>query len=819
MANMLDGLRRDLRSSIRLLVSRPGWSVAAILCLAIATGANTAAFTIVNGLLLRPLPFDEPDRLVMVALREQGSTRPFALREYRELSEQSTATSMLLARTFFPLSLAASDRDDGARMAQAELVSGNYFETLRVAPFLGRFFDERAGREGNPLLAVLSHRLWQRRFGSDPGVVGKTVRVNGRSAIVAAVTPPGFVGAMQLVAADLWLPAAIYPDLAASARADTTPMFGVMGRLAADITVEEAESRLTALASAIELKGVSGESLAVIVKPAGGFGVPVSVEGVVLTISGFIYVMMGLLMAVACANVAALVLARGVGRSREIAVRLSLGASRMHIARQLLTESIVLALAGCAAGVVVALWLTQALVARLSTPFQYVSYAIDVHPDARVFAYSAIATAVAAALCGIAPIRLAGRVDVVDVIKQSAASGRSRRSMRSLNAMVVVQFAVSTTLLVAAGMLVRTYMHAQSSRPNFETTGLVAATLDLDQLHIDRTAGIRMYQMLIERLSAVSGVTGVTLTRDLPSRSSTTVAVYSDADSPTASASEPVRVMASAAVVSTDFFRTLGLTVRQGRSFEPRDLAPPLEAVINEAMAQRLWPNESAVGRTFSRHDRDGARIEVIGVVANSEKESATRRPQPAFYLPFPQEYGARMTVLMRVHGEPSLFFTTIRQTVRDLDRDLAIVDMRTMDDLLDDLAHQQQIPATVLTLVAALGLLLSAVGLYGVVAYGVRERARELGIRLALGARPVDVRRLVLRQGFTIVGIGLAIGVVGTAAIAQVLRNRLFGAGVMDPTMLLAVGVVLLATSFAALYLPARWGSALEPAQTLRSE
>jgi predicted permease len=401
MANVLDALRRDLWSSIRLLVSRPGWSAAAILCLAIATGANTAAFTIVNGLLLRPLPFDEPDRLVMVALREQGSTRPFSLREYRELAEHSSATSMLLARTFFPLSLAAGDRDDGARMAQAELVSGNYFETLRVAPFLGRFFDERAGRNGSPLLAVLSHRLWQYRFGSDPGVVGKTVRVNGRSATVAAVTPPGFVGAMQLVAADLWLPSAIYPDLAGSARADTTPMFGVMGRLAADITVEEAESRLTALASTLELKGLSGESLTVIVKPANGFGVPVSVEGMVLTVSGFIYVMMGLLMAVACANVAALVLARGVGRSREIAVRLSLGASRMHIARQLLTESIVLALAGCAAGVVVALWLTQALVARLSTPFQYVSHAIDAHPDARVFAYSAIATAVAAALCGI----------------------------------------------------------------------------------------------------------------------------------------------------------------------------------------------------------------------------------------------------------------------------------------------------------------------------------------------------------------------------------------------------------------------------------
>jgi hypothetical protein len=261
MTQIVDGVRHDLRSSIRMLASRPGWSVAAILCLAIATGANTAAFTIVNGILLRPLPFDEPDRVVMVALREpkQRSTRPFGLREYRELSEQSTATSMLLARTFFPLSLAASDRDDGARMAQAELVSGNYFETLRVAPFLGRFFDERDDREGVPPVVILSHRLWQSRFGASPAAVGQTVRVNGRPALVAGVAPPGFVGAMQLVAADLWLPAAIYPDLAGSAQANTTPMFGVMGRLAEGITVEVAESRLTALASALELKGVSGE--------------------------------------------------------------------------------------------------------------------------------------------------------------------------------------------------------------------------------------------------------------------------------------------------------------------------------------------------------------------------------------------------------------------------------------------------------------------------------------------------------------------------------------------------------------------------------
>jgi ABC-type antimicrobial peptide transport system permease subunit len=290
-------------------------------------------------------------------------------------------------------------------MAQAELVSGNYFETLHVTPFVGRFFDAAADREGGPLLAVLSHRLWQLRFGANPAIVGESVRINGRPVTIAGIAPPGFVGAMQLVAADLWLPAALYPDLAGSPSASTVPMFGVMGRLGANVTADEASAQLSSIAATLPGATDAKTPPAVIVTPAAGFGVPISVQGVVLTLSGFIYVTMALLMGVACANVAALVLARGADRTREIAVRLSLGASRMHIARQLLTESVVLSLAGCTAGTLIALWLTQALVARLTTPFQYVTYAIDVHPDARVFAYSAIATALTAVLCGIAPVR------------------------------------------------------------------------------------------------------------------------------------------------------------------------------------------------------------------------------------------------------------------------------------------------------------------------------------------------------------------------------------------------------------------------------
>ena len=293
-------------------------------------------------------------------------------------------------------------------------------------------------------------------------------------------------------------------------------MFGVMGRLAEGVTAGDAEARLTPAAAILaRARGVAAPPT-VVVRPATGFGVPPGVQGTVMTLSGLVYVMMALLMAIACANVAALVLARGVGRTREIAVRLSLGASKLQIARQLLIESFTLAVMGCVAGSIVAFWLTQALVARLSTPFEYVSYAIDVQPDARVFAYAALVTAFAAILCGVAPIRYASRVDVLDVLKQSAARGRSRESRRALNAMVATQFAVSTALLAGAGMMLRAYHSSSTVQPGFETHGLVAATLDVDQIRTDPARLVALYDTILERLSAVPGVSAAGLTRDLP---------------------------------------------------------------------------------------------------------------------------------------------------------------------------------------------------------------------------------------------------------------------------------------------------------------
>jgi predicted permease len=620
---------------------------------------------------------------------------------------------------------------------------------------------------------------------------------------------------MHLIAADLWLPAAAYRDLAGSAEVETTPAFGVMGRLAPGGTAQLAETRLTAIVSTLPRFRADRAAPAVQVIPATGFGVPIAIKGTVLSLSVFIYLLMALLMAVACANVAALVLARGVGRTREIAVRISLGASRVQIGRQLLTESGVLAAAGCAAGSLAAFWLTQTLVARLTTPFEYVSFAFDVRPDLRVFAYSALGTALATVLCGIAPIRHAARVDVLDALKDSAVKGRTRESTRTLNAMVALQFALSTVLLVAAGTLVRAYISAHANGPAIDTAGLISISLDADQIRLDRTAGIRMYEEVVDRLASVPGITNVALIRDPPFRPRRPVSVFAAADRRAGPASE--RVIADSTVVSGEYFRTVGLAVGQGRTFLDREPAHPSVAVIDTELARRLWGDESAVGRRFRIELVDSESIEVIGVVAATDTSPTGARP--TFYRPFPQEYGARMTAFVRARGDTDSIFARIRQTIRDVNQDLSIVDLQTVDHALGTLASQRRIPATVFAVVGLLALLLSAVGLYGVMAYSVRERARELGIRLALGARPGSVRRLVLRQGLVLVGTGLTLGGGAAVLFSKILRWTLFGVGATDPLMLFGVGMVLALPALAALYFPARWASAVEPAQILRRD
>jgi predicted permease len=805
----VSALVRDLRFALRLLAARPGWTLASVLCLAITTAANTSAFSIVNALILRPLPFEEPDRLVMVALQDadRGGPRPFSLDEYRELAPRARDFVSLFARTFLPVSLSLGD---GAQMVEAEFVSGNYFDALRVTPAAGRFFHSGVDRADAPAEAVISHSLWLRRFGGDPSGVGRMARVNGRPVAIVGVAPAGFVGATRLVAADAWIPADHYARLAGTEDAARLPMFGAMGRMAPRVTRDETKSRLDAAAAAAWPAAGGKRPPATIVDPATGFGVPPALRQTVGGGSALIFGLMALVMAVAAANVAALVLARTSGRRMEIGMRLALGARRSRIAAQMLTESALIAAAGAAAGWILAAWVTRIVAATSGTPFDYVVYAVDIRPDVRTFAYTVAAALATTVLVALAPVWHAGRIDLIEVLRLSALGGRTTGASRTLGALVVAQIAASTALLVGCGVLVRAYVDAQNIGAGLDTRNLVVGSIDMAQSGAAIEDGRRLFDELTTRVAAVPGVSAVSFVRSMPvGRSKPTVRI-----TPMDAASGPITVGWD--VVSAESLRVLEVPVVQGRGFAAREPVRPLVAIVNEAMAKRLTPDGSALGARFRIDNAPAETLEVIGVV----RDNATtgEEPQPVFYQPFSQKYVPQMTLVVRT-AHDAVPVDAVRRAIQASSADLAVQGLRTLDEQLEIAVAPRRRSAAALAILSLVGLVLSCLGLYGVISYAVSQRAREFGIRLALGARAGDVRGMVLRQGFRMTAAGLVGGLALSVLVTRVLGTFLPGVGGSEPVLVLAVSLVLAGASFAALFVPARSATRVDPASTLRGE
>jgi predicted permease len=801
----------DVRYACRSLMGNPGWTLAAVLCLAIGIGPNTAAFGIANGLLLRPLPFDQPDELVMVAVQEADRTRPFSWAEYLEVAPGIAPISELLVRTFAPVALAA---DDGSRMVEGELVSANYFALLRLEPVAGRFLRADADRPGMPAEAVISHALWQRRFNADPAIVGRVMRVNSHPVTICGVAPPGFVGVTSIVAVDLWMPAALGATVAGTV--ETVPQFGAAGRLKAGATKERLRAGLDVVLAG---RARAGERpLTSVVVRGSGFGVPPAVRSVVLGVSALLFGLITLVTGVAIANVASLTLARATDRRREIAVRMALGASPRHIVRQMLVESLLLALAGATIGYLLAGWVTRGFAALAPSTGQpaHIAMAIDVAPDLRVLIYAMLAAIVVAALFGLAPARYASRTDVVDALKSAGGGGRRPGTVRALRAIVIGQLAVSTTLLVGAGLLVRSYLNTLAVAPGIETRGLVAVSLDVDQLGIDASHGRRVYDEIVRRLSTLPGVEGVSLVRERPLNfAGRTAPVWVD-HGPQASA-EPRD--AGAVVVTPEYFGLAGIAVVQGRLFAAGDgegQAPV--AIVNETMARRFWRDESPLGRTF-RVRSAGAPVVIVGVARDVPYRSPTEEPRAVFYRPFAQEYAAGMNVLIRRRPGAASMASGIEREIRAVNPDLAIVDVSTLDDQVRTARAPRRQSAVLLLSVCGLGLLLSSVGLYGVVAYGVRRRAREFGIRIALGAAARDVRLMVLAQGFRLALAGLGLGFALSLVLTRAIARMLYGVTTYDPLTLITAAGVLALVTLSALYMPARWATRVDPMITLREE
>lgn len=807
----MDTLLHDLRFSLRLLKRNPLFALTAVLSLAIGIGANTTIFTIASALLFRaPSAVADADRLVDIGRSQEGdgfdnNSYP----NYVDLRARNTVFSDVYAFRFDaqPMSLGGAN---GAERIYGNLVTNNYFETLGVRPALGRLFtrDDRTEAGAAPVV-VLTHRLWTRRFQRDPNIAGRKLLLNGHLFTIAGVAPEGFRGT-TVFAGDLWVPmnmvAEATPRRSASMLTSREATWLLMGgRLKPGVTVERAQAELTLIGSALEReypRENRGRGLRVAaMSPVPGNGAPLAAF-----LAGLMAVA-ALVLTIACANVAGVLLARATSRRREIAVRLALGAGRARLIRQLLVESATLFLAGGILGLLLARVMTNLLLALL--PSLPVPIDVALSLDARTLAFTTALSLAAAVLCGLVPALHASKRDVVSSLKVDASASPERQRLR--NVFVVAQVAFSVVLVVGAGLFVRALQRANRIDPGFDASGVELASLDLSLGGYTDTTGPLFARELIQRVRAIRGVQSATLSAVLP------LGMGGMGLGPLAVPGGEKDIRTDWNVVEPGYFATLRTPILRGRDFDDRDrLQTPLVAIVNETMARRLWPNQSAIGKVLLREDE--RKLTVIGIARDAKYRSLGDPPRMFIYVPLQQAYLPRTTIVARSTNGQRLA-VEIRTLVASMNPNLPIVTSQTLDELTKFGLVPQRIAASMSGSLGVIGLLLAAMGIYGVTAYMVTSRTREIGIRIALGAERGDVVGMVLRRGMILVLIGVAIGTLLAAAASRVLGSLLFGLAPADPVTFTAAAALFCTIGLAACYVPARRATRIEATQALRSE
>jgi len=807
-------LLQDLRYALRSLQKSPGFTAAVVLTLSLGIGANTAIFSIVNALLLRDLPYlTRPEELLLIGrtVNTEGFDT-FSYPDYVDLRDQTRTFQGVAAVTNAPVHVSGAQATERAR---GGIVSGNYFAVLGTAPAYGRFFTPDEDRPNNPVhVVVLSAGLWQRAFGGRTDIIGKTIRIDNHPFEVIGIAPAGFQGLTRGDQLDLFLPLSVQPV--------AMPEFGtfinrreavwlqLFGRLRPGATLAQART---------ELAGLGQQLAAAFPTDRQGWGVTAATTAgfdpfTQTSLVRFLRLLQGaviLVLAIACANVANLLLVRSAARRRELAIRASLGAGRGRILRQLLTESVVLSALGGVGGLLLAYWGSDLLRALPGLRF---SEAIDLTPDTRVLLFTLAISLVAGVLFGLVPALHAVRSDLAGELRQGAEIGRPRGT-RLRKALVITQIAVSLVLLVAAGLFVRTLQNAYAIDPGFATNVLVAR-LDVGLQGYDEARGRRFYTQLLRDLEATPGVRSASLALNLPFSGGYDTRI--DAQGALSDA-EHRGHRTDRNSVSPGYFETMGITILRGRGFTAQDVAtsPPV-AVINEAVAGRLWPGQEAVGKRFVR-TWGGPPLEVIGVARDAKYRNLFEERRLTFYQPLTQDYQAALVVHLRPTGDPMALAGPLQRAVRALDPELPVYRIQPLNERLAGSLGQQRTAATLVGGFGALALLLAAIGLYGAVAYSAAQRTREFGIRIALGAQTPDVLRQVLREGVMLGLIGLGVGLVAAVALTRVLRSQLFGVTPTDPLSFSVVSLLLLVVAVAASLVPAKRATRVDPMVALRSE
>jgi putative ABC transport system permease protein len=806
-------MRADIAYALRNLRKYPLFSAVAVLTLAIGIGANTAIFTVVQGVILRPLPYPEPDRLMMLWTYNprQGFDKDVGtypnFEDWRRYSRSFDRMS-----AYFGASMTLTGSGDPEQVRGAR-VTHEFFETLGVAPGRGRGFDAAHGRAGGERVVVLAHRMWVRRFGANPAMIGGTIMLNGVSHEVLGVMPETFV---YPESAEFWVPLAPVGQFEQLFTSRGSYWLTIVGRLKPGVTRPAAQSEMDAIASRLEREYPTNAGIGIRLVPMH--------EEIVGDVRRPLLILLGavsLVLLIACGNVANLLLTRAAARQRELAIRAALGAGRRRLVRQMLTESTILGLIGGAGGLLLASWSMDLLhwlapvgVPRLS--------AIGI--DWRVLAYAALASLATGLFFGMVPALHAARRDSGTQLREGGRTGSDGAGGRRLRvALAVGELALALMLLVGAGLLVRSLIALSSQHAGFATSRVLALGLDLPRArYADDDRVIGFYEQLLERLSALPGVESVgagssLLLSSLPGSASINI----EGRPPMSADAQNIPVPYD--TVTPGFFSTLEIPLRRGRTLTTADSARSLPVVlVNESFVRRFFPGEEPIGRRVTFGDTtqaDTRWLTIVGVVADTKRGGFERESWAETYFPMRQAATGRMLVFLRTAGDPAALAAAARSAVWALDPNQAVASVRTVDEMLAQADANRRFTTLLLGVFAGVALLLAAIGVYGVLAYATAQRTQEIGIRMALGADRGMVLRMILAGGVKIAGAGLILGVVGALGVTHVLSGLLFGVSPRDPLTFTVVPALLLVVALAACWIPARRAVRVEPVLALRGE
>ncbi len=806
---------QDLRYGVRMLLKRPGFTLVAVLTLALGIGANTAIFSVVNAILLRPLSYKEPDRLVLInhnypKLDLKASVSAPGYAHYRDHAQSFESVA---AVTNWNVNLTG---DGEPERLQGMAVTSNFFSTLGAETARGRVFVPEEDQPGGNHVVILSDGLWRRRFGGDPALVGRSITLNGESSTIVGIMPPGFqFGSEFGQPAELWSPIAFTPQQL-SPNNLTNEYLGVIARLKPNVTFQQAQTEMDTIAANLRQQYMPGLD-----SNSWGLSLQFLHELVVGDIRPTLLVLLAavcFVLLIASANVANLLLARAASRQKEMAIRVALGANRRRVVRQLLTESILLALVGGALGLLLAMWGVDLLVALNQTN---IPRAAEIGLDGRVLAFTFGISLVTGLIFGLAPALHFSQSDFHGTLKEGGRSGAADARRRVRGVLVVAEMALALVLLIGAGLMIKSFMRLQQVDPGFRPQHLLSMQVTLPGYKYQEPAQLAAFdQQALEQIKALPGVQSVGATSILPMSGNNSSGSFRIEGRDVPQGEQPPHGDRWSA--SAGYFQTMTIPLVKGRYFGERDTADaPGVAIIDETMARKYWPNEDPLGKriTFEGGRENPRYREIIGIVGHVKHNGLEGESRVQYYIPLAQRPTNNVYLVIRTANDPASLAGAVRGILRTLDKDLPVYKVTTMERLVADSMARQRFSMFLLGSFAVVALVLAAIGLYGVMAYMVTQRTHEIGVRMALGAQRRDVLKMVIGQGMLLSIIGVALGLVAAFALTRLMSSLLFGVSATDPLIFAAISLTLTSVALLACYIPARRATKVDPMIALRYE